>query len=151
MAGAVLGCDADGGDSYPTQSGGSADSVDLERQTGACDEDIPITITVTEDAVDIQKPFIEGSAFRMTIEWVAETAVNPVPPTQIAYAGEDGSHAMEFCDADGDDGDNYPDLPSGEFWCITNQTVTLFETGPNAGMLQLSESYFGAGDPRLTR
>ena len=38
-----------------------------------------------------------------------------------------------------------------EFWCITNQTVTLFETGPNAGKLQLTESYFGAGDPRLTR
>ena len=29
--------------------------------------------------------------------------------------------------------------------------MTLFETGPNAGKLQLSESYFGAGDPRLTR
>ena len=151
VAGAVLGCDADGGDSYPTQFGGSADSVDLERQTGACNEDIPITITVTDEAVEIQKPFIEGSAFRMTIEWVAETAVNPVPPTQIAYAGEDGSHDMQFCLADGDDGDIYPDLPSGEFWCITNQTVTLFENGANAGKLQLSESYFGAGDPRLTR
>ena len=58
---------------------------------------------------------------------------------------------MQFCLADGPDGDVYPDLPSGEFWCITNQTVTLFETGANAGKLQLTESYFGAGDPRLTR
>ena len=65
---------------------------------------------------------------------------------------------MQFCEADGPDDDLYPDLPErvdggpgDEFWCITNQTVTLFETGPNAGKLQLTESYFGAGDPRLTR
>jgi hypothetical protein len=151
VAGAILGCNADGGDSYPTQIGGAADSVDLERQTGACDEDIPITIDVTEDSVDIQKPFVEGSAFRLSIDWVAETAVNPVPPTQIDYNDDAGLHNMQFCLADGDDADSYPDLPENEFWCVTNQTVTLFETGPNAGKLQLSESYFGAGDPRLTR
>ncbi len=106
---------------------------------------------------DIIKPFVAGSAFRMTIDWVVETPQNPVPATKVDYLDGFGPHDMQFCLADGGDDDTYPDLPprndgaGDEFWCITNQTVTLFETGANAGKLQLTESYFGAGDPRLTR
>ena len=107
---------------------------------------------VGEHQFDIIKPFVAGSAFRMTIDWVVETPQNPVPPTKVDYLDGSGPHAMQFCLADGDDDDTYPRIcRRDEFWCITNQTVTLFETGANAGMLQLTESYFGAGDPRLTR
>ena len=130
---------------------GNAGALSLVRQDGACDQDIPVTVVIGDHQIDISKPFVSGSAFRMTIDWVVETPHNPVPPTKIDYLDGSGLHDMQFCLADGPDGDVYPDLPSGEFWCITNQTVTLFETGPNAGKLQLTESYFGAGDPRLTR
>ena len=146
-AGAVLTCDEDGGTSYPPTSGGAADDVDLSRETGACETDIPITVVVRENEVEVQKPTVEGSAFTMTIEWVEENAVNPLPPTQIQYLS--GSlHNMQFCLAPV--GGN-PGMPAGEFWCITGQTVTLIQAGPNAGMLQLTESYFGAGDPKFTR
>jgi hypothetical protein len=87
-----------------------------------------------------------------------ETPQYPVPPTQIDYLDGFGPHDMQFCLADGGDADSYPDLPprndaapGNEFWCVTNQIVDLITSGPNAGMLQLTESYFGAGDPRLTR
>ena len=78
--------------------------------------------------------------------------MNPVPPTQIDYAG-DGMARTTWSSASPTATTVTPTRTCrrDEFWCITNQTVTLFETGPNAGMLQLSESYFGAGDPRLTR
>jgi hypothetical protein len=149
VAGAVLGCDAEGGDSYPTQFGGAADSVDLERQVGACGVDIPVTITVNPTNVEVLKPSVEGTAFTMTIAWTVETPVNPLPATTVDYTGDD-PHPMQFCLADGDD-DGYPDQPAGEFWCITNQTIDLIPSGPDAGKIQLTESYFGAGDPKFAR
>ena len=157
VAGEVLGCNVDGGDSYPTQFGGAADSVNLERQTGACGEDIPVTVTVNEDNVEVAKPSVEGSVFTMTIDWTLEDAVNPVPATTVDYLDGFGAHDMQFCLGDGDD-DGLPDLPprndvgpGNEHWCITNQVVDLIVTGPNAGQLQLSESYFGSGDPKFAR
>ena len=144
----ALTCDAG---SNTIEDDGEAGTLTLVRQVGACDQDIPVTVVVGEHQFDIIKPFVAGSAFRMTINWVVETPQNPVPATKVDYLDGSGPHAMKFCLADGPDDGNYPDLPSGEFWCITNQTVTLFETGDNAGKLQLTESYFGAGDPRLTR
>ena len=158
VSGEVLGCDAGGGDAYPTQSGDAADSVDLVRETGACDEDIPVTIVVRENEVEVQKPPVEGAAFTMTIVWTVETPQNPVPATQIDYLDGFGPHDMQFCLADGPDADTYPDLPprndlapGNEFWCITNQQADVLLTGPNAGLLQVTEDYFGSGDPRFTR
>jgi hypothetical protein len=140
------------------EESGDAGALALVRQEGACDQDIPVTIEIGDHQFDISKPFVADSAFRMTIDWVVETPQNPVPATKVDYLDGFGPHNMQFCLADGPDDNIYPDLPprndagpGDEFWCITNQTVTLFETGPNAGKLQLTESYFGAGDPRLTR
>ena len=141
----VLGC----GDDY-TESG-DAGELTIVRQQGACAQGIPITIVVGEKEFDVQKPFVDGSAFRMTIAWVVEDAENPVPATKVDYGNVAGPHDMQFCLGDGADANTYPDLPANEFWCITDQTVELFETGPNAGSLQLTEEYFGAGDPKFTR
>ena len=58
---------------------------------------------------------------------------------------------MKFCLADGGDGDTYPDSAVGRVLVHHQPDGDLFETGANAGKLQLTESYFGAGDPRLTR
>jgi hypothetical protein len=140
------------------EESGDAGALALVRQDGACDQNIPVTIDIGDHQFDISKPFVSGSAFRMTIDWVVETPQNPVPATKVDYLDGFGPHDMQFCLADGPDDNIYPDLPprndagpGDEFWCITNQTVTLFETGANAGKLQLTEGYFGAGDPRLTR
>jgi hypothetical protein len=154
VAGAILGCDAEGGDSYPTESGGAASAVDLQRETGACDQGIPVTIVVRNNEVEITKPTVEGSAFTMTIEWTEEEFQYPLPPTQIAYDGEETTHAMQQCLPDGPDGDGYPDLPprvdgpeGNEFWCVTSLSVNELPSG----LIEVSESYFGAGDPRVTR
>jgi hypothetical protein len=150
VAGEILGCDAEGGDSYPTESGGAASAVDLQRETGACDQDIPVTIVVRNNEVEITKPTIEGSAFTMTIEWTEEEFQYPLPATQIAYEGQAETHPMQQCLADGanDEGlDGNPDLPDGEFWCVTSLEVD--ELG--SGEIRVTEGYFGAGDPRVTR
>jgi hypothetical protein len=151
----ALSCD-EGSNTF--EESGDAGALSLVRQEGACEQDIPVTVEIGDHQFDISKPFVSGSAFRMTIDWVVETPQNPVPATKVDYLDGFGPHDMQFCMADGPDDNIYPDLPprndagpGDEFWCITNQTVNLFETGPNAGKLQLTESYFGAGDPRLTR
>ena len=141
----VLAC----GDDY-TESGDAGELM-IVRQQGACAQGIPITIVVGEKEFEVQKPFVDGSAFRMTIAWVVEDAENPVPATKVDYGDVAGPHDMQFCLGDGGDANTYPDLPANEFWCITDQNVDLFETGPNAGSLQLTEQYFGAGDPKFTR
>ena len=153
----ALTCEDGSGGSNTIEESGNAGALSLVRQDGACGQDIPVTIVIGDHQIDITKPFVSGSAFRMTIDWVVETPHNPVPATKIDYLDGNGPHDMQFCLADGPDDNIYPDLPplkdgpGDEFWCITSQTVTLFETGPNAGKLQLKEGYFGAGDPRLTR
>ena len=57
---------------------GDAGALSLVRQDGACDQDIPVTVVIGEHQFDIIKPFVAGSAFRMTIDWVVETPQNPV-------------------------------------------------------------------------
>lgn len=136
VAGEVLECN----ESYPTESGGAADAVDLARLTGACVEGIPVTVVVRSNEVEITKPFVEGSAFEMTITWVDEAPAYPLPATRIAYEGEEGFHDMELCPGE-------QTLPPGEFWCVTDQSFTVLASG----RIQVTESYFGAGDPRVTR
>ena len=150
IADAGLGCGGSPFGSTLFESGDPGD-VDLTREeSGDCFDPIPVTVTFpAEDTVEIQKPFVADSAFTMTIDWTIENAVNPVPATQIDYGS--GFHAMQFCLADGPDGGTFPDLPAGEFWCVTSQTVTLINSGPNAGSIQLTEDYFGGGDPRFRR
>jgi hypothetical protein len=140
------------------EDSGDAGALLLVRQDGACDQDIPVTVEIGDHQFDIIKPFVAGSAFTMTIDWVEETPEYPVPPTQVDYLDGFGPHDMQWCLEDGGDPGTNPDLPprndaapGDEFWCVTNQVVDLITSGPNAGMLQLTESYFGAGDPRLTR
>lgn len=150
-----LGCDP-GTNTYNVS--GDAGDLGLVRQEGACDQDIPVSVIVRDKSFEVQKPFVDGSAFTMTIDWVVETAVNPVPATTIDYLDGFGPHDMQFCLGDGPDAGGFPDLPprndagpGNEFWCVTNQVIDLIPSGPNAGQLQLTESYFGAGDPKFTR
>ena len=83
------------------EESGDAGALALVRQDGACDQDIPVTIVIGDHQFDISKPFVSGSAFRMTIDWVVETPQNPVPPTKVDYLDGFGPHDMQFCLADG--------------------------------------------------
>ena len=74
---------------------GEAGALKLVRQDGACDQDIPVTVVVGEHQFDIIKPFVAGSAFRMTIDWVVETPQNPVPATKVDYLDGSGPHRHE--------------------------------------------------------
>jgi hypothetical protein len=43
--------------------------------------------------------------------------------------------------------DRRPAMPAGQAWCITAQSVALVATG----QVQVTESYYGAGDPKFLR
>ncbi|HWC70847.1 MAG TPA: hypothetical protein VG993_06765 [Actinomycetota bacterium] len=147
VAGEVLEC----GDTYPDGSivnepgPDAANDVNLSRQNGACDQGIAVTVFIRATEVEIQKPFVDGSAFTMSIDWVEEEASYPVTATQIDYDDdEQGFHPMQPC---GPEVGGQPTLPAGEFWCVTGQSFTVLPSGK----VQVSESYFGSGDPRVTR
>lgn len=91
--------------------------------------------------------------FTGTTSWELETAQMPVPATQISYDGGDSFHPMEWCLADGTtdgtiEGDGFPDLPEGEFWCITSQSSDF---DPITGKIKVTETDFGIGDPTKRR
>ena len=83
------------------EDSGDAGALVLVRQDGACDQDIPVTVEIGDHQIDIIKPFIAGSAFTMTIDWVEEAPEYPVPPTQVDYLDGSGPHDMQLCLADG--------------------------------------------------
>ena len=86
--------------------------------------------------------------FTGTTTWELETAQMPVPVTQISYDGGDSFHPMKWCLADGPDADTFPQLPAGEFWCITGQS-SVFD--PITGKITVTETDFGIGDPTKRR
>ena len=112
----ALTCETRAGGSNTIEESGNAGALSLVRQDGACDQDIPVTIEIGDHQIDITKPFVSGSAFRMTIDWVVETPHNPVPATKVDYLDGFGPHDMQFCLADGPDDNSYPDLPPRQGW-----------------------------------
>ena len=96
------------------QDSGNAGDLLLVRQDGACDQDIPVTVEIGDHQIDIIKPFVAGSAFTMTINWVEEAPEYPVPPTQVDYLDGNGPHDMQWCLEDGNDPGTNPDLPPKE-------------------------------------
>ncbi len=81
-------------------------------------------------------------AFRMTTTWQPEPAANPITrATQIDYGS--GPQVMQWCDGTS----AAPIVPTGQAWCITSQSVALVATG----LVQVTEGYYGAGDPKFLR
>ena len=83
--------------------------------------------------------------FTLTTVWQPEPAVNPLPTTTIDYDGPGGTDpkAMVWCL-----GTTAAPAPvTGQAWCLTSQKVALV----GGGKVQLTESYFGSGDPRWAR
>jgi hypothetical protein len=109
---------------------------------------IPYLLRVENDDVLVQKDLSEqpSANFTMTVEWDAE----PAPATGgelsrqtfIDYDPETpgGETPLLWCEGG-------PTPPDGEFWCLTEQTSALQADGA----VIVTETLFGAGDPRVTR
>ena len=138
----------DCGDSSGDVTGGQTTANFSRGQNADCAL-IPYLLRVENDDVLVQKD-LSGQAdanFTMTVTWDAE----PAPPdggtlsrqTFIDYTPETTSDAptpLLWCDAG-------PTPPTGEFWCLTGQSSEL-QLG---GTVIVTETLFGAGDPRVTR
>jgi hypothetical protein len=100
----------------------------------------------TNQTVQLQKDLGSQAdlqpAFTMSTTWAPELATYPVVrTTQIDYGG--GPQPMQWCNGTS----SMPMTPTGQAWCITGQSVAVVGTG----LIQVTESYFGAGDPKYIR
>jgi hypothetical protein len=100
----------------------------------------------TDQTVQLQKDLGSQAAlqpaFTMTTVWPPEPATYPVVrTTRIDYGG--GEQPMQWCNGTS----SMPMTPTGQAWCITGQSVALVGTG----LVQVTESYYGAGDPKWIR
>jgi hypothetical protein len=143
----VLDC----GQSAPTVGGGTTPKVDLTRGQNPQCQKIPYLLR-TDKTGAAQSVLLEkalgnqtGANFTMTTVWQPEPAVNPLPTTTIDYDGPGGNMPtpMKWCL-----GTTASPLPvPGQAWCLTSQQVSLV----GGGNVQLTEGYFGSGDPRWAR
>jgi hypothetical protein len=81
-------------------------------------------------------------AFTWTIRWLPEAATYPVARTTQIDTGS-GPEPAVWCGGTPD----APELPRGERWCLSNQTVVP----AGAKLIQVTERFYGAGDPRAIR
>jgi hypothetical protein len=83
--------------------------------------------------------------FTMTTVWQPEPAVNPLGATTIDYDGPGGNPPKPMVWCGGTTAS--PIRVPGQAWCLTSQQVALV----GGGNVQLTEGYFGFGDPRWAR
>jgi hypothetical protein len=118
---------------------------------------IPYTLTREGNTIDLIKDIGTQTEATFTLEinnWDPEPSQYPVPATQIDYtprSDESGLEDMVWCDLDGDGNPVLPDdqIPGGEIdgWCVLYQETNLV----GDGMMQVTETLFGKGDPRFNR
>lgn len=131
----LLGCD-------PLTVGKETDgpAATVTRTDGGCDVSIPVVFrSGTDDDqqfVSLEKDPEAVASFEMTIVWDPEAPMMPVPATRIDFA--DGQASVQWCD---DSNEGAPD------WCLTSQATELTE----GGMMVVTETYRGEGDPRWAR
>lgn len=142
-ASGVLDC----GESTGDVTGGNT-TANFARGSNAECELIPYLLRVENDDVLVQKDLTgqPDANFTMTVTWDAE----PAPAnagvlsrtTFIDYTPETPGDEtpLLWCDAG-------PTPPPGEFWCLTTQSSELQPDGT----VVVTETLFGAGDPRVTR
>jgi hypothetical protein len=143
----VLDC----GQSAPTVGGGTTPKVDLTRGQNANCQKIPYLLRTDKNGVAqsvlLQKALGTQTTanFTMTTVWQPEPAVNRLPATTIDYDGPGGNPPTPMVWCGGTTASPTP--VSGQAWCLTSQHVALV----GGGKVQLTEGYFGFGDPRWAR
>lgn len=100
------------------------------------------SLQTTELLKDLSSQAALQPAFTLTINWQPETAAYPVTrTTQIDFGG--GPQPAQWCNGTS----LAPTLPAGVAWCLSAQSVSPAGTG----LVQVTESFYGAGDPKYLR
>jgi hypothetical protein len=141
----ILGCN----DPSVTTGGNGTPQVKLTRLSNQLGTDadctrIPYSLTVSRGQVDLSKDLGSQAQyipqFNVQIIWEPEAATYPVArTTQIDYHDGQGFHVVKWCNGT----PSAPTLPAGELWCL----VTQDNATAGNGLIQVTELYYGAGDP----
>jgi hypothetical protein len=143
----VLDC----GQTAPTVGGSGSPAATLARGQNASCQKIPYALRTADDGHE-QSVLLDkvlgnqaGANFTLTIAWDPESASNPLPATKIDYDGPAGNppQAAFWCGGT----TAAPVSVPGQAWCLTSQQASLV----GGGKVQLTERYFGFGDPRWAR
>jgi hypothetical protein len=139
----VLDC----GQTAPTVGGDGTPAATLTRgQNDGC-QTIPYLLRTDKNgaaqSVLLQKLLGDqaDANFTMTIVWEPEPAENPLPPTTIDYDGPGPNPPAPVVWCGGTTASPIP-VP-GQAWCLTSQHLVL----AGGGNVQMTEGYFGSGDP----
>jgi hypothetical protein len=156
----VLDC----GDTTPLGGGDGTPSYTLERLDNAIDPEtgnpepctmipfnlesgpgvMPDCFPDSPQCILLEKDLLGQTAqFYWTVTWMPESADYPESPTEFDFDFDGVFEALQPCSADSD-GDGFPELPSGDPWCVTD---TIVDFDPDTGNVTLTEVYFGRGDP----
>ena len=140
----------DCGQTAPPVGGGTSPEATLSRgQNPNCQPLAYLLRSDPNNSVLLQKDASSqpGANFLLDIVWEPEARpTGPVPLTTIDYDGDgpDAPQVVQWCEGTA----SAPVLPSGQKWCLAKQTVEQIDQ-PN--QVQISEQYYGAGDPRWAR
>ena len=140
----------DCGETEPPVGGGGSPEATLSRGPNPGCTPLPYLLrSDPDDTILLQKDASSqpGANFFLDITWDPEvTPSGPLPMTTIDYDGPGGApaQAVKWCGGTA----SAPVLPSGQNWCLAKQTVEQIEI---ANQVQVSERYYGAGDPRWAR
>ena len=105
-------------------------------------------LRVDDNSVFLQKDASSqpGANFVLTIGWEPEAApTTALPLTIIDYDGDGPREPARVLYCNGTP--LTPSIPNGEKWCLVRQTVIPAGTQ----QIQITEEYYGAGDPRWVR
>jgi hypothetical protein len=142
----VLDC----GQTAPTVGGSGTPAATLARGQNPSCEKIPYALRTADDG-HMQSVLLDkvlgnqaGANFTLTIVWDPEQASNPMPATKIDYDGPAGNPPQPVFWCGGTTA--APVSVPGQAWCLTSQQASLV-----GGKVELTERYFGFGDPRWAR
>ncbi len=152
----VLDC----GQSTPPEGGGADAAITVFRGGQTECQLKPYNDDASGSTASFEPIGQAGAEFTATIVWPAEGAVLPVPGTTIDFGN--GPEAVQWCqgtavrNTDGtltvDAAAPYafsgpPTLPGTASWCLLDQNVSYI----NGNQIQVTEYYYGSGDPFFAR
>jgi hypothetical protein len=142
----------DCGETAPAVGGGTSPLATFSRGQNPNCTPIPYLLRSEPDnAVFLQKNASgqPGANFLLEVTWEPEPLELPIPVTTIDYDGPGGAPPIEVigCIGTPDAPQLPPDRDPVQKWCLAEQHWVL-AGGEN---IKLTETYFGAGDPRWAR
>lgn len=159
----------DCGDQVTEDGGGTVPTNTLERLDNATGTCVPIPYSLDASLTCPQVNFTQcvllqknlggqNAQFFWTVSWAPEPGAYMESPTLFDFDGDGVYSPIQQCLGDGLAGgapDGFPDLPPSvedpgttDPWCVVN-TQTEYQLDPVNGQTfdQVTEKYFGSGDP----